>query len=57
MKHDRTGGVAKELTLSIDAETGEYTGLTRCYSAADTTPFGATRRAYPEEVDIVSDRL
>ena len=57
MKHDRTGGVAKELTLSIDAETGEYTGLTRCYSAADTTPFGATRRACPEEVHIVSDRL
>ena len=57
MEHNRTEDVAEEFTLSIDAETGEYTGLTRRYSAADTTPFGATRRACPEEVHIVSDRL
>jgi ChrR Cupin-like domain len=50
-------GVAEELTLSIDAQSGEYTRLTRFYSGADTAAFGGKSHAYPEEVFIVSGRL
>ena len=50
-------GMAEELTLSHDADTGEYTRLTRFVPGADTAPFGAKRHDYPEEVYIVSGRL
>jgi len=50
-------GIAEELTLSIDNETGEYTRLTRFNPGADTTPFGGKSHEYPEEVFIVSGRL
>ncbi|XSG84630.1 MAG: cupin domain-containing protein [Methylohalobius sp. ZOD2] len=50
-------GMAEELTLSIDEETGEYTRLTRFFPGADTTPFGGKSHAYPEEIFIVSGRL
>jgi len=50
-------GVAEELTLSIDEDTGEYTRLTRFLPGADTTPFGGKTHEYPEEVFIVSGRL
>ena len=50
-------GMAEELTLSLDPETGEYTRLTRFLPGADTTPFGGKRHVYPEEVLIVSGRL
>ena len=50
-------GMAEELTLSIDAVTGEYTRLTRFRPGADTTPFGSKSHTYPEEVFIVSGRL
>lgn len=50
-------GVAEELTLSIDPETGEYTRLTRFRAGADTTPFGGKSHEYPEEIFIVSGRL
>ena len=50
-------GVAEELTLSIDSESGEYTKLTRFLPGADTTPFGGKMHRYPEEVFIVSGRL
>jgi len=50
-------GIAEELTLSIDEETGEYTRLTRFHPGADTTPFGGKSHEYPEEVFIVSGRL
>jgi hypothetical protein len=50
-------GIAEELTLSIDTETGEYTRLTRFHAGADTTPFGAKSHDYPEEVFILSGRL
>jgi ChrR Cupin-like domain len=49
--------LAEELTLSIDAETGEYTRLTRFFPGADTTPFGGKCHEYPEEIFIVSGRL
>ncbi len=50
-------GIAEELTLSIDSETGEYTRLTRFLAGSDTTPFGGKSHKYPEEVFIVSGRL
>jgi hypothetical protein len=50
-------GMAEELTLSMDATTGEYTRLTRFHPGADTAPFGGKSHDYPEEVFIVSGRL
>ena len=50
-------GIAEELTLSIDENTGEYTRLTRFHPGADTTPFGGKRHEYPEEIFIVSGRI
>lgn len=50
-------GMAEELTLSVDKDTGEYTRLTRFLPGADTTPFGGKSHPYPEEVFIVSGRL
>lgn len=50
-------GMVEELTLSIDAVTGEYTRLTRFLPGADTSAFGGKSHAYPEEVYIVSGRL
>ena len=50
-------GIAEELTLSIDGQTGEYTRLTRFHPGADTTPFGGKSHSYPEEVFVVSGRL
>ena len=50
-------GIAEEITLSIDPDSGEYTRLTRFLPGADTTPFGGKSHAYPEEVFIVSGRL
>ncbi len=50
-------GLAEEITLSLDATTGEYTRLTRFLPGADTTAFGGRSHAYPEEVFIVSGRL
>lgn len=50
-------GMAEELTLSIDGETGEYTRLTRFLPGADTAAFGGKAHPYPEEVFIVSGRL
>ena len=50
-------GIADELTLSIDADSGEYTRLTRFLPGADTTPFGGKAHPYPEEIFIVSGRL
>ena len=50
-------GLADELTLSIDEQTGEYTRLTKFHPAADTTSFGGKSHDYPEEIFIVSGRL
>jgi hypothetical protein len=50
-------GIAEEVTLSIDPNTGEYTRLTRFLAGADTSRFGGKTHAYPEEVFIVSGRL
>lgn len=50
-------GIAEELTLSIDPDTGEYTRLTRFLPGADTSGFGGKTHPYPEEVYIISGRL
>jgi quercetin dioxygenase-like cupin family protein len=50
-------GIAEEITLSIDPDTGEYTRLTRFLPGADTSSFGRKTHAYPEEIFIVSGRL
>ncbi len=50
-------GMAEELTLSIDHQTGKYTRVTRFLPGADTTAFGGKTHPYPEEVFIVSGRL
>lgn len=50
-------GIAEELTLSIDEESGEYTKLTRFLPGADTVAFGGKTHLYPEEIFIVSGRL
>lgn len=50
-------GMAEELTLSIDEDTGEYTKLTRFLPGANTVAFGGKTHRYPEEVFIVSGRL
>lgn len=50
-------GMAEELTLSSDLQTGEYTRLTRFLPGADTSRFGGKAHPYPEEVFIVSGRL
>ena len=54
---DGLEGIAEELTLSIDINTGEYTRLTRFFPGADTTAFGGKSHEYPEEIFIVSGRL
>lgn len=50
-------GIAEELTLSHDPESGEYTRLTRFLPGADTTSFGGKSHEYPEEVFVVEGRL
>lgn len=50
-------GIAEELTLAIDEETGDYTRLTRFKPGADTSGFGAKSHDYPEEIMIIEGRL
>ena len=50
-------GVAEEVTLAIDAETGDYTRLTRFKPGADTSSFGSRKHDYPEEIMIIEGRL
>lgn len=47
----------EQLTLAVDAETGDYTRLTRFKAGADTMASGAQVHDYPEEIFIVSGRL
>ncbi|MGF1567320.1 MAG: cupin domain-containing protein [Nodosilinea sp.] len=52
-----TDGQIEQITLAIDAETGDYTRLTRFKAGADTTAFGPKAHDYPEEILILSGRL
>jgi hypothetical protein len=54
---DGLEGIAEELTLSIDNNSGEYTRLTRFFPKTNTAPFGGKSHEYPEEIFIVSGRL
>jgi hypothetical protein len=49
--------LVEEVTLAVDADTGDYTRLTRFRPGADTAAFGGKSHAYPEEIFIVSGRL
>lgn len=48
---------AEELTLAMDAQTGDYTRLTRFKAGADTSAFGPKSHSYPEEIMILEGRL
>lgn len=50
-------GNLKQLTLSIDPETGDYTRLTWFRDGYNTAIFGAKSHPYPEEIFVVSGRL
>ena len=50
-------GLAEEVTLALDGQTGDYTRLTRFLSGADTTAFGPKSHDYPEEIMIIEGRL
>lgn len=50
-------GLAEQLTLAMDAITGDYTRLTRFLPGADTTAFGAKSHDYPEEIMVIQGRL
>lgn len=52
-----TKGMLEQLTLSLDASTGDYTRLTRFKAGADTTASGGKIHDYPEEIYIISGRL
>ena len=54
---DGMEGVAEELTLAIDEESGDYTRLTRFEPGADTSSFGPKSHNYPEEIMIIQGRL
>ena len=54
---DGMNGLAEELTLAIDENSGDYTRLTRFKPGADTQAFGVKQHRYPEEIFIVSGRL
>jgi hypothetical protein len=50
-------GLAEEVTLALDGQTGDYTRLTRFLPGADTTAFGPKSHDYPEEIMIIEGRL
>jgi quercetin dioxygenase-like cupin family protein len=50
-------GAAEELTLAIDAKTGDYTRLTRFMPGADTSSFGPKSHDYPEEIMVIEGSL
>lgn len=50
-------GMAEELTLAIDEDTGDYTRITKFLPGADTKPFGSKAHTYPEEILVLEGRL
>lgn len=57
MPIDSMEGMAEEVTLAFDEETGDYTRLTRFKPAADASNFGSKSHDYPEEIMIIEGRL
>ena len=54
---DGMDGLAEELTLAMDEQSGDYTRLTRFKAGADTAAFGPKSHTYPEEIFILEGRL
>lgn len=50
-------GMAEEVTLALDEETGDYTRLTHFLPGADTTAFGPKSHDYPEEILVLEGSL
>ncbi len=50
-------GMAEEVTLAIDEDTGDYTRITRFLPGADTTSFGSKSHTYPEEILVLEGSL
>ena len=50
-------GCLFECTIAEDAETGDYTRLTKFKDGYSTEKFGAKSHHYPEEIFVVSGRL
>ncbi len=50
-------GMAEEITLAIDEDTGDYTRITRFLPGADTTLFGSKVHSYPEEILVLEGSL
>jgi hypothetical protein len=46
-----------QLTLAVDAQTGDYTRLTKFKDGYSTEQFGVKSHTYPEEIFVVSGRL
>ena len=51
---DGTNGMIKELTLSLDDKTGDYSRLTKFKAGASTISSGGKMHDYPEEIYIIS---
>ena len=54
---DELGGKVRQITLSIDSETGHYTRLMECSAGVDTTELGPQVHDYQEEIFIVEGEL
>lgn len=52
-----TEGNITQLTIAEDAESGDYTRLTKFKGGYSTAKFGAKSHDYPEEIFVVSGRL
>jgi len=50
-------GIAEEVTLAIDEDTGDYTRITRFLPGADTTALGSKAHDYPEEILVLEGSL
>ncbi|MEH6651749.1 MAG: cupin domain-containing protein [Motiliproteus sp.] len=54
---DGSDGNLLQLTISLDAVTGDYTRLTKFKDGYSTKDFGSKSHDYPEEIFIVSGRI
>lgn len=54
---DDLDGKVRQITLSIDKETGHYTKLTEFLAGVDTTELGPQVHDYQEEIFIVDGEL
>ena len=50
-------GLAEEITLAMDPDSGDYTRLTRFKPGCDTVEFGPKSHSYPEEILVLQGRL